>query len=58
MTAFATATIDAGGQLAGLVLKTLSVQAFCSVDSREGSCLGSSTLTFAMFACVPCGALG
>ena len=43
-------TTDAAGQLAGFALKIAAGHAFCSVVSREGSCLGSSTLTFAMFA--------
>src|ERR1700722_2252569 len=42
--------IDAAGQLAGFASKTCAVQAFCSVVSREGRALGSSTLTLAMFA--------
>ncbi len=49
---------DAAGQLAGFASNTAAVHAFCSVVSREGSCLGSSTLTFAMFACVPCPVFG
>jgi hypothetical protein len=39
-------------------LKTVSVHAFCNVVRREGSCLGSLTLTLAMFACVPHAAFG
>ena len=56
--AVACPTRDAGGQVAGLVLKVESTQAFCSVVRREGSCLGRSTFTERMFACVPWGALG
>src|ERR1700722_4469648 len=41
---------DAAGQLAGFASKTAAVHAFCSVVSREGSALGSSTLTRLMFA--------
>ena len=48
--AFACPTIDAGGHAAGLALNVAAGHAFCSVVSREGSCLGRSTLTFAMFA--------
>src|SRR5580700_7238793 len=44
---------DAAGQPAGLVLNCVSVHAFCNVVNRDGSCLGSSTLTRAMFAWVP-----
>ena len=49
--------IDAAGQPAGFASNCAAVHAFCSVVSREGSCLGSSTLTLAMFACAY-GALG
>ena len=34
----------------GSASNTLAMQAFCSVVSREGSCLGRSTLSFPMFA--------
>ena len=49
---------EAVEQAAGLALNVLAGHAFCSVDRREGSCLGRSTLTFAMFVWVPCGVLG
>ncbi len=58
MTAVACPTTDAAGQFAGFASNVAEGQAFCSVVSLEGSCLGSSTLTFAMFASVPCGVLG
>ena len=58
MIALACPTTDAAGQFAGFASNVAAVQAFCSVFSRDGSCLGSSTLTFAMFASVPCGVLG
>src|SRR5580704_3216881 len=48
--AVACPTIDAAGHAAGFASKTAAVHAFCSVVSRDGSALGSSTLTFAMFA--------
>ena len=44
---------DSGGQLAGFVSNALAVHAFCSVVKREGSCLGSSTLTDLTLASVP-----
>ena len=40
VTAFACPTIDAAGQPAGLASNVAAVHAFCSVGSREGSCLG------------------
>ena len=46
-------TIDAAGHSAGFASNVCAVHAFCSVVSREGSCLGSSTLTCAMFASLP-----
>ncbi len=46
-------TIDAAGQPAGFASNCAAVHAFCSVVSREGSCLGRSTLTCAMFASLP-----
>ena len=49
---------EADGQPAGLASNCAAVQAFCSVVNRDGSCIGSSTLTFVMFAWLPCGALG
>ena len=49
---------DSAGQPAGLASNCAVVHAFCSVVSREGSAFGSSTLTFAMSACVPCDAAG
>src|SRR5258708_25497179 len=56
--ALAYPTIDAAGQFAGFASNVAARHPFCSVARREGSCLGSSTLTFAMFAWVPCGVLG
>jgi len=50
--------IDAVGQLAGLVSKTLARQAFWRVERREGRALGRSTLVLAMFVSVPWGVLG
>ena len=47
----AVAMSDPSGQLAGLVLNAFSVQAFCSVVRRAGSCLGSCRRTLATFAC-------
>ena len=47
---------DADGQFAGFRLNCASVQAFCSVVNLDGSAFGSSTLTLAIFAYVPCGA--
>ena len=47
MIALACPTIDAGGHPAGLVSNCAAVHAFCRVVRREGSCLGSSTLTSA-----------
>src|SRR5487761_1651240 len=44
---------DAFGQPAGFALNCISVQACCNVSRREGSCLGSSTLTVLMFDWVP-----
>ena len=42
--------IDTGGQFAGLASNVAAVHAFCRVFSWDGSCFGSSTLTFAMLA--------
>ena len=57
--AFACPTTDAAGQPAGLVLNCAAVHAFCSVVRREGSCLGSSTLTcFDVRVWVPSGPVG
>src|SRR4029077_20343683 len=58
VSALALPTLDATGHTAGLALKTRAVHAFCSVVSRDGSCLGRSTLTERMFACDPNGAFG
>ncbi len=44
---------DAAGHDAGFASNVASGHAFCSVVNREGSCLGSSTLTCAMFDCGP-----
>ena len=44
---------EAGGQPAGFASNCLAVHAFCNVVKRDGSAIGSSTLTFAMFAWVP-----
>ena len=49
---------DAEGHPAGFASNCLSVHAFCRVVRREGSCNGNSTLTFAMFAWLPCGSFG
>ena len=49
---------DAAGQRSRVGFEGLAGQAFCSVVSLEGSCLGSSTLTFAMFASLPCEPVG
>src|SRR4029077_872648 len=51
--AVAVPTRDASGQPAGFVLNCASVHAFCNVVNRAGSCLGSVTRTFAMFASPP-----
>src|SRR4029077_14891087 len=51
--AVAVPTRDASGHPAGLVLNCASVHAFCNVVKRAGSCLGSVTRTFAMFASPP-----
>ena len=53
MIALACPMIDAAGQPAGFASNCAAVHAFCSVVRREGSCLGSSTLTLLMFAWVP-----
>ena len=47
MIALACPITEAAGHPAGLALNCAAVHAFCSVVSREGSCLGRSTLTFA-----------
>src|SRR4029077_5004723 len=51
--AVAVPTRDASGHPAGLVLNCAPVHAFCNVVRRAGSCLGSVTRTFAMFASPP-----
>ena len=56
--AFAYPMFDAAGHPAGLVLNCAAVHAFWRVVRRDGSCLGRSTLTSLMFACVPCAATG
>src|SRR6202167_3532688 len=56
--AFAIPTIDAAGHPAAFASNCAAVQAFCSVVNRDGSCLGRSTLTKAMFASCPCAPLG
>ena len=43
--AFAVPTREGMGQFAGFALNVLSGQAFCSVVSLDGSCLGRFTLT-------------
>ena len=50
MIAFAWPITDAAGHPAGLASNCAAVHAFCNVVRRDGSCLGRSTLTFAMFA--------
>ena len=42
---------DAAGQFDGFASNVAATHAFCSVVNREGSCLGRSTLTLAMFDC-------
>ena len=49
--AVACPTTEAAGQPAGFASNWEDVQAFCSVVNRDGSYLGSSTLTLAMFDC-------
>ena len=58
MIAFACPMSDAAGHPAGLVLNCAAVHAFCSVVSREGSCLGRSTLTSSDVRLGPRGAVG
>ena len=50
MVAVACPTIEAAGQLAGFASNVAAKHAFCRVVRRDGSCLGRSTLTLAMFA--------
>ena len=50
--------LAAAGQLAGFSANVFSGQAFCSVLRRAGSFAGRLTLTFAMFASLPCGVAG
>ena len=42
-------TADAGGQAGGVRFEDLARHAFCNVVNLDGSCLGRSTLTRAMF---------
>src|SRR5580704_7052540 len=51
-------TTEAAGQPAGSAANCAAAQAFCNVFNCDGSCLGSSTLTLAMFASLPSEALG
>src|SRR5271154_1620923 len=55
---FACPITDGVGHPAGFASNCAAVHAFCNVVSREGSCLGSSTLTIRMFAWLPNGSLG
>ena len=49
--AVAVPTFDSFGQFDGFASKVASTHAFCSVVSRDGSCLGSVVTTEPMFAC-------
>src|SRR5664279_3402361 len=53
--AVAVPTSDSFGQDAGFASKTAARHAFCSVVRRDGSCLGSETLTERMLASPPPG---